>query len=142
MKTLNTSALDTISINSIACEKDYILGCVHDLTTSLVHAVNEAIEYNDVEFDRDSIEDFVNDSLLHETVDQSEFAIYNHYHLPVLQYSANDDYMIENLGGLEDTLKSGGLSGLHQALAFWAMYADVQEVFNDVLDNTDFDLED
>ena len=72
-------------------------------------------------------EEYINDTLLHETIDEHEWIIYYSYNLPILQESANSDYMVDNIGGLEESLKSGGLSGLHQALAFWAFYGDVSD---------------
>ena len=86
--------------------------------------------------DREQAEELVNDYLLHETVYGHQWIIYNGYNLDVLQYSDNDEYMVDNFGGdeLVHVLKERGLSGLHNALAFWALYADVQEKISDVLD--------
>jgi len=78
------------------------------------------------ETDEDAVEELINDSLLHETIDGHEWIIYTHNHLPILQYSDNAEYMADNIGGTEEALKQG-IDNLHQALAFWAFYADVQE---------------
>ena len=80
----------------------------------------EQAGYNDAE-------DYINDTLLHETIDEHEWIIYYSYNLPILEYSNNADYMAENLGGVEESLSSNGITGLHQALAFWAFYADVSD---------------
>jgi len=85
--------------------------------------------------DRKEAEELINETHLHETIDGHQWIIYNSYNLSVLQFSDNDEYMADNFGGdsLEAALKEG-LSNLHQALAFWALYADVQEKISDALD--------
>ena len=87
------------------------------------------------EWDRDEAEEYINDTLLHETVDGHEWIIYTAYHLPIIQHSPNDEYMAENLGGLDETVKEHGVQGLHMAMAFWAFYADVQEEMGEALDS-------
>lgn len=86
--------------------------------------------------DRDNAEELINDSLLHETIDGHEWIICNDYNLDVIQHSDNEDYYIDEFGSDDAgvTLKNGGLSGLHTAVAFWAMYADVQNLISDELD--------
>lgn len=84
---------------------------------------------------RSEAEELINDSLLHETIAAHQWVIYNAYNLDLLQYSENTNYYIDNFG-TEDAslvLKERGLDGLHQALAFWALYADVQEKIDAVL---------
>ena len=88
------------------------------------------------DYDLDSytdIEELINDVVLHETIDGHEYIIYTHNHLPILQHSPNDTYMVDNIGGLDESLKQG-LDTLHCHLAFWAFYADVQEAVNDQLE--------
>jgi len=118
---------------------------VLSLTDSVIYAINEALDCDQISFDRDEIEDLANDSLLHEIVDGSQYAIYYHYHLDILKHSTNSDYAIDHgiLCGdsLADIIKNDGLNGLHQALAFYAMYADVQEQLSEHLDQTDFDCD-
>ena len=85
---------------------------------------------------RDEAEEVINDSLLFETIGAHQWVIYNAYHLDVLQYSDNSDRYIDEFG-TEDAaivLKERGLDGLHQALAFWALYADTQEKISEALD--------
>lgn len=86
--------------------------------------------------DRSEAEELINDSLMHETIGAHQWIIYNAYNLDLLQYSENTDYYIDNFGGDDAALilKENGLTGLHQALAFWALYADVQNKIKDALD--------
>lgn len=93
--------------------------------------------------DRDEAEELINDSLLHETIDGHQWIIYNHYNLDVIQYSDNEDYYIDEFGteSAGEELKSGGLSGLHTAVAFWALYADVQNMLSDELDTLEESVE-
>ena len=85
---------------------------------------------------RDEAEELINDSLLFETIGAHQWVIYNAYNLEVLQYSDNSDHYIDNFGTDDASyvLKEKGLDGLHQALAFWALFADVQEKITDALD--------
>ena len=90
---------------------------------------------------RDEALELINDSRLHETIDGHQWVIYYAYNLPVLEHSDNADYMEENLGDdcIAAALKQGGINGLHTALAYWALYADVQEAINDRFDEIDND---
>jgi len=100
-------------------------------------------DYTDVT-NREEAEDLINDTLLHETVDGHQWVIYNGYNVDVMRYSPNEDYYIDNFGD-EDAgtlLKNGGLSSLHNVIAFWAMYADVQEELESALDKWDEEQED
>lgn len=96
------------------------------------------------ENDADSAMDDINDTRLFETIDSHQWIIYNSYNLKVIEYSDNDEYMIDNMGeeSAGEALKNGGLSRLHQALAFWAMYADVQELLQDKMDEFIDNLDD
>ena len=78
----------------------------------------------------------INDTILHEEIDSHEWIIYNAYNLDVIQYSENVDYHIDNFGveAAGEELKARGLTGLHTAIAFWAMYADV---YSEVIDRLD-----
>ena len=91
---------------------------------------------------RDDAEELINDSLLHETIDGHNWVIYYAYNLDVYQYSDNSDYYIDNFGGDDAAfvLKERGLDGLHQALAFWALYADVQEKIGEALDGVESNI--
>ena len=92
---------------------------------------------------RDEAEELINDSLLHETIDGHQWIIYYAYHLDVYQYSRNSDYYIDNFGGDDAAfvLKEKGLDGLHQALAFWSLYADVQDKIGEALDGVESNIE-
>ena len=89
--------------------------------------------------DRNDAEELINDSLLHETIGAHQWIIYNAYHLDLLQYSDNSDYYIDNFGTDDAAivLKEGGLNVLHQALAFWSLFADVQDKINEALDGVE-----
>lgn len=103
-------------------------------TASLIVSLAiESLQYDKEEINEESVNDIIHDHILHEQIDSHEYVIYNAYHLPILQISSNDNYMIDNMGAdcLEHELKNNGLSGLHCALAFWAFYADVCEYLND-----------
>ena len=92
---------------------------------------------------RDEAEDLINDSLLHETIDGHQWIIYYAYNLDVYQYSRNSDYYIDNFGGDDAAfvLKEKGLDGLHQSLAFWSLYADVQDNISEALDGVESSIE-
>ena len=94
----------------------------------------EAMEQ--AENDRSQAEELIYDTLLHETVDGSEYVIYYRHHLPIIQYSDNEAYMIENFGeeSAGDALREGGVERLHMAIAFWALYADISDRLPEVLD--------
>ena len=92
---------------------------------------------------REEAEELINDSLLHETIDGHQWIIYYAYNLDVYQYSRNSDYYIDNFGGDDAAfvLKEKGLDGLHQALAFWSLYADVQDKIDEALDGVESNIE-
>lgn len=83
---------------------------------------------------RDDAEELINDSRLHETIDGHQWVIYYAYNLPVLQFSDNAEYGIDN--GLVDCsiIREQSLNDFHTALAFWALYADVQERLGNAFD--------
>ena len=88
---------------------------------------------------REEAEELINDSLMHETIGAHQWVIYNAYNLDVLQYSDNSDRYVDEFG-VEDAalvLKERGLGGLHQSLAFWALYADVQEKIEEALNEVE-----
>ncbi len=88
---------------------------------------------------RSDAEELIADSLMHETIGAHQWVIYNAYNLELLQYSDNPDHYIDEFG-TEDAaivLRESGLGGLHQSLAFWALYADVQEKIEEALDEVE-----
>jgi hypothetical protein len=135
----NIESVEYNPVNSIECQLDYnqVVLCVVD---SVIERLNYAIDNEEVE-DKDEIEELLNDSVLHEVIDGCEFVIYTAYHLPIIRYSDNPNYMVDNFGDecLSISLQEGGLSGLHTALAFWALYADVSEKVNDILNEYSID---
>ena len=92
---------------------------------------------------RKDAEELIIDSLLHETIDGHQWIIYYAYNLDVYQHSDNSDYYIDNFGGDDASyvLKEKGLDGLHQALAFWSLYADVQDKISEALDGVESNIE-
>ena len=106
----------------------------NEVQSLAVSIAEDAMSYCDN--NRSEAEELITDSLMHETIGAHQWVIYNAYNLDLLQYSDNSDYYIDDFGA-EDTaliLKKSGLTGLHQTLAFWALYADVQEKIKDALD--------
>lgn len=63
---------------------------------------------------------------LTEIVDGHEHCIYSNNALETLQYTDNQEAIIDELGAesAADVLRDGGLGRLHCAMAVWAMIAD------------------
>ena len=113
---------------------------VLNIAKTLVEDAASATDCDNAEtFDQDTIRDYIFDSALHQAIDSHQWVIYYGYNLPVLQHSDNAEYGIDEFGSdwIADTVKSGGLSGLHSALAFWALYADVMGYIDDAI--TDYE---
>ena len=104
---------------------------VNELAATIV---SESMEESDN--DRDAAEELINDSRLHETIDGHQWIIYYTYNLDVLKYSDNAEYYQDNFGAesLVASLEDGGINTLHCHMAFWALYADVQDKIADLLD--------
>jgi len=84
--------------------------------------------------DKEQAKELINDNRLHETIDGHEWVIYYAYNLSVLTYSDNTEYGVENeLVALDS--KTFSLSTFHSSLAFWAMYADVQNALDGAFDD-------
>lgn len=92
---------------------------------------------------REDAEELINDSLLFETIDGHQWVIYYAHNLDVYQHSNNSDYYIDNFGGDDAAyiLKEKGLDGLHNVLAFWSLYADVQDKIDEALDGVESNIE-
>ena len=73
--------------------------------------------------------DDCNDRLF-ERVNDSQYIIYTYYHLQIIQLSDNDNYGADNglMGNFSDY---NDFSDICQAVAFWAMYADIQDCMNE-----------
>jgi len=97
---------------------------VRDIAKTLIEEAMAEMD-NDV----DEAIELINDTLLHETIDGHQWVIYCSYNLDVIQHSDNADYYSDNFGAeqLAASLEEGGLSTLHCHIAFWALYADVQD---------------
>ncbi len=93
--------------------------------------------------DREAAMEYIYDSGLHEVIDSHEWVIYCAYSLDIIQHTGNQDYMVDNFGeeAAGTALKEGGLDGLHQAIAFWAFYEDVNEQIEGQLDEIEKALE-
>lgn len=93
-----------------------------------IKSLAETVVEEAKERDPDNWQDEISD-VLHEWIDGHQWVIYNAYNLDVLQHSSNPDYYIDNFG--EDdavhVLKERGVSGLHNVLAYGAMYGDVSD---------------
>ena len=103
----------------------------NEIETLADTVVEQAIKDSD-----NDIEDAMDRALdlLHEVVDGHQWIIYNSYNLDVIKWSRNEDYGIDHFGTewLEKELKKG-LDALHNAVAFWAFYADISEkVYGDL----------
>ena len=103
--------------------------------------VSEAMEACDN--DREAAEESIQDTRLHETIDGHQWVIYYAYNLDVIKHSDNDDYYDQNFGAeaLASSLEQGGLDVLHCHIAFWCMYADVQDKLSDAFDEYEEKLE-
>ncbi len=99
--------------------------------------VSESMENNDN--DRSAAEDEINDCRLHEDIDGHQWVIYYAYNLDVIKHSENDSYFEDNFG-LEGAMDNG-LDGLHVIIAFWCMYADVQDYLETAFDEYEANLE-
>ena len=66
--------------------------------------------------------------VLHEWIDGHKWVIYYANNLPVLQHTSNPEALIDAVGAeaAGHELKVGGLTGLHTALAYFAITEDVQ----------------
>lgn len=95
----------------------------------------EAMEQADG--DRDQAEDIINDTLLHETIDGHQWVIYYAYNNDVRKHSDNEDYLTDNFGNeyAGQIVTEQGIDSLGTAIAFWCMYADVQDKLSGALDD-------
>lgn len=90
------------------------------------HIVCEAMD--DCQGDRAAAEESIGDHVLHEAIDGHRWVIYTAYNMDVMRNSDNMDYYVDNFGGNDagQILKKDGLNGLHSVIAYWCMYADVE----------------
>lgn len=77
------------------------------------------------------VQDAAYDAVL-EAVGESEMFIYSRYHLPILQHSSYCDSYVGEFGTdhAGEVLKDKGLDGLHAAIAFHCITADVMDWLN------------
>lgn len=103
---------------------------VNATAENIVESAFDNLQYDGIESPTsEQVYDSIFDSVLHETVDSHQWVICTAYHLPILQHTDNAEYMVDNFGGdmVKHTVKESGIDGLHQALAYWALYADVAD---------------
>lgn len=107
---------------------DYIKEVSDSAYTVIEQAIDE-LKYDGEEITEEAVHDVIFDHVLHDYVDGHQWIIYCHYNIQVLQHSSNAEYAADQFGGdfLAATVRQGGLSGLHTALAYWALYADIAE---------------
>ena len=103
--------------------------------------VSEAME--STENNRDAAEEEINDYRLHEWVDGHQWVIYYAYNDDVRKHSDNEDYLTDNFGNeyAGQIVAESGIDALGTAIAFWCMYADVQDKLSDAFDNYENELE-
>ena len=109
----------------------------HDYNKEVQSIAEGLVNDNKADYEgKEALEEAINDTLLHETIDGHQWVIYYAYNLDVYEHSSNRDYAVDNFGDdwLQHTIKENGLQGLHQGLAFWCLYADVQEALHGVLE--------
>ena len=99
----------------------------------------EAIEDN--LGNREAAEDDIQDSRLHEAIDNHELVIYYQGNDTVLRHSPNGDawlecYDAESIGKL---VLEKGIDGVRAVQAFFALEADVQRILDDALDDAEAD---
>ena len=113
----------------------------NEVQSIAVSIAEDAMSYCDN--NREDAEELIIDSLLHETIDGHQWVIYYAYNRDVYQYSDNSDYYIDNFEGDDAAfvLKEKGLDGLHQVLAYWSLYADVQDKISEALDGIESNIE-
>lgn len=100
---------------------------IEELATCLVDDAIDALEYDKEEITRESVEDIIMDSLLHETIDGHQWVIYYAYNDEVLTHTEfpeayQDVYSNEDLGQL---VAEKGFDSAKMVMAFYAMYNDV-----------------
>ena len=92
----NIESVEYKTIENINNQYDYNQ-VVLSMVDSVIYVLNEAIDCNDID-NKEQLEELLNDSVLHEVIDGSQFIVYNCYHLPIIQYSDNDEYYVLGSG--------------------------------------------
>jgi hypothetical protein len=96
--------------------------------------VEDAMEHHDN--DKEAALEAINDSWLHQTIDGHQWVIYYSYNHDVLRHSRNSEeyesvYDDDGLGAL---VREKGVNSLHMMMAYFAMYADVQQALDDAFE--------
>lgn len=103
----------------------------------------ESLELDNEEINEENLNDRIQDHILYEQIDSHEYNIYYCYHLPIIMFSTNPDYCVDNFGSdflIEDLKK--GIQSLHNTLAYWAFYADVSDLIGDEIQDALSSIED
>ena len=100
---------------------------IEEIKGIAANLVCEAMQTSDN--DREEAEELINDSFLHETIDGHQWVIYYSYNNDVIENSQNDEYYREiyDNESIGQIVADKGLDDLKTVIAYWAMYADVQE---------------
>jgi len=100
--------------------------------SALALSILQEAKNENPDMSEDDLLDEINDRL-HETIDGHQWIIYNSYNLDVIKHSNNQNYMAENIGDFKETVIEKGFFGLCQAVAYWAMYADIEAFQQDIV---------
>ena len=113
---------------------------VHAVATDIIDRAVEQLKDQCDTVTADTVNELLWDNnYLMEAIDGHEYAIYYHHHLPILQFSDNAEYGIDNgFTDVAEAVSNGGLQSLHANLAFWAFYADVEQAIQDLISQRDF----
>lgn len=112
---------------------------IRDLAKDVVSEVADDVFSNNDNRDLDYIEECIKENIwdyaLFEYIDQDAWVLYPKYHMSVMEHTDNIDNLIDSFG-VEDAgqiLKDKGLDGLHTAIVFWAIYADVVGIIDETI---------
>ena len=111
---------------------------INSIATDLV---NESMD--DCDNDKDAAIEQINDYRLHEWVDGHQWVIYYFYNDDVRKHSQNEDYLTDNFGNeyAGQIVAESGIDALGTAIAFWCMYADIQDSIENAFDEYEETLE-
>jgi hypothetical protein len=109
---------------------------VSSIVASIIDEVESCIKSEDPEaiLDHNYWFDVANDCIIHDTIDSHQWVIYTHKAQQVCILSDKTDEVInEELVDANDCIVNGGLSRLYTALAYWALYFEVQDLLSDAI---------
>ena len=103
---------------------------IRELAKEVIEEVE--IPENPLEEERGEIEEKI-EEVLHSTIDSHEWVIYTAYNFDVLKHSKNSGYALMEFG-IGGVLTDDRRAIRFDAMAFWAMYQDVMEEIQEILD--------